>query len=338
MKAAALREISPKTHFSPRPLIRVCASDRIWGAHTLRVAHPHPIAQLKCERSTREEWENLSPPVFKALYNLSHRLSLTHRGQRVGGRISAEDFAWVAKATKHAVSDFPDDPESKLAEIAGALQIPDAMRRSDFAWVGSAGPKASSLVLPEATCIPAQLQDLALFFRNNRRSESNAFFEALAYQLLMIHPLRDGNGRSTRFIVLQLALASRSSYAMYFAWRLIFDKQGIARKWQSPSADPRDQYPCMHYRSWLDEATSLASALHGSNSGPVDPRIADAITLFGQASVAALTHLCPSMGNQLARKLIEKARSDFNTDGETLFNEVFERRAMNLGNSMKRVD
>jgi hypothetical protein len=107
----------------------------------------------------------------------------------------------------------------------------------------------------------------------------------------MIHPLRDGNGRTTRFITLQLALATQSTYAIYFSWRLIFDKSGVAREWASPCSSTANPTPCPRYRAWVEEATSLCRLLRGSEDAQADERIVDAISLYGHASTLALTSI-----------------------------------------------
>lgn len=334
--ALALEMPPPKTHFKPTPLIRLCAAESSWGAHTLRVAHPQPICDLQFPRCIREDHENLPADTFKSLHKLTHRLSLTYRRDLYTSQIDDKDCAWLARAIKHSVSDLSNNTESKIHEISNALRIPNVTRRSNFAWIGASGPKSSPLVFPECSHIAAQLKDLGSFLKRNRLTDSKGFFEALAYQLLMIHPLRDGNGRTTRFIILQHALATNSAYAIYFCWRLIFDKTGVAREWASPSANLGNSGPCPHYMSWLENVSALDRILRNSNDATSDERIVDAISLYGHASISALTSMHPSMGSSLAIKIIEKASEKPANKGDVIRNEGFEKKILKFGPSMSK--
>ena len=203
------------SYFAPAPYIRESAPDHIWGANGVVVTRPAPMADHVID-------DSLDQPTSPTM--LLHCAMVTARMNRVYSRPFDSGVALAphpGDRLRESLSPLAFGPKNFehdwLFSMATQAGVPRARVRSDQAWVGGRSPLESKMALPASSLVPSQLSDLHDFLQPNQASKAKGVAEAAAYQLLTIHPLADGNGRTTRMLLVRLALTSGVYYPLYFA-------------------------------------------------------------------------------------------------------------------------
>ena len=245
------------------------------------------------------------------LETLHYMLLLSTRVSRVHGVVFNRDHTLrpcQSDRLKESIAPLlvrsDDNIEAFIMSLARDAGLAVPKLRSDQAWMGGGNPLEASLVLPDASHLPSQLADLLVFLRAHQTSGCRRVAEALAFQLLTIHPLADGNGRATRALLIKLSARSRSLYPLYFAWRLMFDKRRTALNWASLCASGKPDPNSAHYERWAEIAGALNTTIRKSQMRGIDKRIVASLLLYGHITLDTL--ICANLGctTSLARKLI----------------------------------
>jgi len=296
------------SYFAPFPYIKEPADERIWGANGVLVARPAPLAgrALGCG-AEGDQSACADPEMLSIAALLTARVSVAH-GASLDGRysltFSTHDRLRLSTAPLMIAANQAGLPFiTSLASMAGLTQ---PRLRSNQAWVGGKSPLGASLALPDTSHLPAQLADFMAFLHGNQASSSREAVEALAYQFLTIHPLADGNGRVARALLLKLAMRTRSTYPLYFAWRLMFDKLRTSSNWAKLAATGKPQPDPRHHNAWVSAARVLGESCEEAIFKGVDTRVVNALLLYGQVTLGTVQ--CASSGctPALAQKILTR--------------------------------
>ncbi|TDB35218.1 hypothetical protein TEP_17115 [Stenotrophomonas sp. TEPEL] len=204
----------------------------------------------------------------------------------------------------------------EVAEAVGIL--PKA--RSSHTWLGRNGPLHSPVVFAESSLIPDQLADLQAFIEQN--AGCRELFEAIAYQLFMIHPLQDGNGRVIRSMLIGLQSVGRDGFPLYLFWRLRFGKSRIFEQWRHAKECGAMQVCEREFTEWLSLAVRVEGLFGRIRSFGVCDRIIKAVCLYGSHSVEALRRVDGSIGNGLAEKLSRRWEACMSMGGSRWISEI----------------
>ncbi|MEQ8033795.1 Fic family protein [Xanthomonas sp. WHRI 6106] len=157
-----------------------------------------------------------------------------------------------------------------LAKNLGNSQVKS---RTDNAWVGGKKPSEAWLVLPQADQLPYLLRNLEDLLQGKIAQPINcAFFEAIAYQMICIHPLSDTNGRVTRTLLINLAGRYRNLYPLYIAHCLSFAKQRTGQSWMQASSTATSP-DLSNSEVWLDHIKLILQKISDLATAGLDPRV-----------------------------------------------------------------
>ncbi|MGV7174413.1 Fic family protein [Xanthomonas axonopodis pv. ricini] len=168
-----------------------------------------------------------------------------------------------------------------LAKNLGNSQVKS---RTDNAWVGGKKPSEAWLVLPQADQLPYLLRNLEDLLQGKSAQTINcAFFEAIAYQMICIHPLSDTNGRVTRTLLINLAGRYRNLYPLYIAHCLTFAKQRTGQAWMQASLTATSQ-DLSNSKMWLDHINLIAQKIYDLTASGLDSRVVWSLLSYGYVS------------------------------------------------------
>lgn len=306
------------TFFAPAPYVRESANERVWGANGVVVARPAPLS----DRSFPDEGdvEHADPDTLQCAVLLSARMSRVHTASFNSGYAVQPCLSdRLRQGVVPLVLRPGENAELFISTLAKDAGLGSTRLRSDQAWVGGKSPLDASLALPDASYLPAQLDDFVGFVRAHQESNSRIAAEAMAFQLLTIHPFADGNGRAARMLLMKLAARSGSLYPLYFAWRLMFDKKRTASNWASLSVSGRPIPSSSHYDNWFKEAVAMSSAKKKAEESGLDSRIATTLLLYGHITPDAI--VCANQGctTSLARKILARSETQ---EMRVVFNDL----------------
>ncbi|MBA0457826.1 hypothetical protein D7Y57_17075 [Stenotrophomonas maltophilia] len=301
IKGATLKR-SSVTHFFCPPTARMeCASDSTWGAHRLRVEVPSPLAGIKPPDSELLRPEFCSSGNLRWVELLSHRFNSQADGGGLlekmsnPGRLRIADILAPAALTGVAARYF---------ELARALGC-RGERRSSFCWLGNSGPVGSQCVFGPAERIPEQLADLQQFI-----DESGGYFsawraEAIAYQLFMIHPLSDGNGRAIRAVMIGFHRRFGSVEALYIFWRLKFGKRVMFDQWKLARLAGVNDSLEDSFIDWCEKAVLLNEGFDRLIRSGMARQAVVALCLHGEVSEASVRACDGGLGRATARRIVD---------------------------------
>ncbi len=190
-----------------------------------------------------------------------------------------------------------------FAKSAGNTQV---RCRSDNAWIGGSSPSTAWLVLPAVEKLPALIANLEAFLKNRDQGEINcAYFEAVAYQMLCIHALSDGNGRAARALLINLAMHYRSLYPLYVAHSLCFDKERTGSTWMQLSisqAASRQKKALV----WLSHSLNILRYCDYLVSEGLDRRALKSLLAYGYVSKETLVLGRGACSPSLAEKVVSR--------------------------------
>jgi hypothetical protein len=294
------------TFFSPRPYIREAASEAVWGASALQVSKPAPIAHLIFETSV-EEGKGDAALTWHAT-RLTARVSRYSPSARsIAAPLTPSQGDGLARSVAPLAVPVSKEPMANLKAWAELAGVPEPRMRSDQAWIGGGNPQQAALLLPDTSAIRGQLDDYYEFLFNHQRSRSKQAAEAIAYQLLTIHPLADGNGRLSRLLLIKLAAATESPFPLYLVWCLKFAAQRLLSGWQEAALRGRAAPDDGHYQRWLLALSELRHVDEEAASAGVDRRVLGALLLYGAATEQSILCANPACNPSLARKLMQSA-------------------------------
>lgn len=297
--------------FCPAPARLECASEETWGSHRIQVEIPAP---LKGARPSMAEHILERDVERRGLYwveLLSHRLNALRGEARLLGEMTNPSLLRHARVIAPAAL---QDISTKYYEIARSLGCA-ATARSSFCWLGAGGPVDSYAVFGPAELIAQQMEDVGLFIDENRGRESPWFFEAIAYQLLMIHPLSDGNGRTVRSIVIGLHRRSGSIEPLYIFWRLKFCRRQMFDQWKS--ARVLGALCCHGSESlvrWQERAVALNDAFGELLTKGLAKQAVTALCLHGEVSVRSVTACDSGLGGRTACRIVDGWKAWYEAD------------------------
>jgi hypothetical protein len=118
---------------------------------------------------------------------------LTLKGIDLSERFTTNVAAWENRSLN------PDSIRELHAVIAHRAGDRPGIFRNSVTWVGGSNPSNADLVPPPPAAIPELLED---YFQFARRENISPWLRMalLHYQLLTIHPFKDGNGRIARLL------------------------------------------------------------------------------------------------------------------------------------------
>lgn len=210
----------------------------------------------------------------------THRLD--HDWSRVAERIESHELARVRHA---ACSRWKLE---RLQQLHAELGVPSGSGLRDVpAWFGGATPSTARHFAPQPELLHGLLQDLLQYA--NLRPEG-VFLQAVLvhYQLVMIHPFRDGNGRLARLLALcMLGRAQRPLAPLYAGFAL----QRWGHAYNNDALEDMMQGNVDAYIAWWARAHRFSSMLLAAISAERDqagarlatalaaqPRLASALT------------------------------------------------------------
>lgn len=296
------------SYFAPAPYIKNSASERVWGANGVVVARPAPLSE-RFFSGLVDPGDNslVERDVLHYAALLSARMTRVHSvtvHADYGLRPSLQDK--LRTSMSPLILRAGEAGQSFVEGLAVSAGITKPRLRSDQAWVGGKSPLEASLALPDASHIPEQLMDFVAFVCKHQASSSREIAEAMAFQLLSIHPLADGNGRAARALLIKLASRSGSSYPLYFAWRLMFDKHRTVANWALLAATGKSAPNGSHHDSWLAAATTLKDACERAKAAGLDPRIVAALLLYGRVTNETIACANQGCSAALTQKMIAR--------------------------------
>ncbi|WP_249058843.1 Fic family protein [Xanthomonas nasturtii] len=190
-----------------------------------------------------------------------------------------------------------------LAKNLGNSQV---RSRTDNAWVGGKKPSEAWLVLPQADQLPYLLRNLEDLLQGKIAQPINcAFFEAIAYQMICIHPLSDTNGRVTRTLLINLAGRYRNLYPLYIAHCLSFAKQRTGQTWMQASSTATS-LDLSNSEMWLDQINLILQKISDLAAAGLDPRVLWSLLSYGYASDDTLCAGKNACSPALAAKIMKR--------------------------------
>lgn len=171
-----------------------------------------------------------------------------------------------------------------VLEFSKNLGNSQVKSRTDNAWVGGKKPSEAWLVLPQADQLPYLLRNLEDLLQGKIAQPINcAFFEAIAYQMICIHPLSDTNGRVTRTLLINLAGRYRNLYPLYIAHCLSFAKQRTGQTWMQASSTATS-LDLSNSDMWLDQINLILQKISDLVAAGLDPRVLWSLLSYGYVS------------------------------------------------------
>lgn len=119
--------------------------------------------------------------------------------------------------------------------------------------------------------------------RKDRPADQLCFFEAIAYQMICIHPLSDTNGRVTRTLLINLAGRYRNLYPLYIAHCLSFAKQRTGQTWMQASSTATS-LDLSNSDMWLDQINLILQKISDLVAAGLDPRVLWSLLSYGYVS------------------------------------------------------
>lgn len=200
---------------------------------------PALLANRTLSAATNDK--QIDPFVITCLTAFTLRLSRLHHEKRLPTQASSR---WSGNDADWRIFNFisrrsPSLDLGTLLDLSSLCCGSTIALRKDLTWVGGISHASAWLVPPPSSALPALLDDMATFFRGELdRADPSELSEALLYQLIHIHPLRDGNGRTARALLTWLAKHRASLAPLSLTWLSITDKQAIGRSWSSNERAP----------------------------------------------------------------------------------------------------
>ncbi|UXA69975.1 Fic family protein [Xanthomonas prunicola] len=190
-----------------------------------------------------------------------------------------------------------------LAKNLGNSQVKS---RTDNAWVGGKKPSEAWLVLPQADQLPYLLKNLEDLLQGKSAQPINcAFFEAIAYQMICIHPLSDTNGRVTRTLLINLAGRYRNFYPLYIAHCLSFAKQRTGQTWMQASSTVTSP-DLSNSEAWLGHIKLISQKIYDLAAAGMDPRVLWSLLSYGYISEDTLCAGKNPCSPALAAKIMKR--------------------------------
>lgn len=296
------------TYFAPAPYIRQLADESTWGANNVVVAMPASLTERSFKPFLPDG--NLDPDLIAILSLLTARVNRTHHGTLNSGlNLQPSQGDPPLLGLKPLSITMRVDPIAFIEGLARQAGIPCFRIRSSQAWVGGKSPLESSLALPNRHYIPDLLSDFIKVLFAQQSSGDPETVEALAFQLLTIHPLADGNGRLTRTLMIQIALRTGSLYPLYFAWRLMFDRVRTAELWRELAATGRPQPDATHFHKWCSHARDFGRLAQELLCGGLDRRALNALLAYGMPTESAILRANSRISAGLSKKIAATASS-----------------------------
>ncbi|AWH16921.1 hypothetical protein C1922_06095 [Stenotrophomonas sp. ZAC14D2_NAIMI4_7] len=286
--------------FCPPPASMECASDSTWGAHRLRVEIPGSLAECS-PRNLGHSACRLSTPIrLPWVELLCHRLNTQGDRPGVFGRMHNSGLqrlaAIVAPTAMAGIA-------SGYFNIARALGC-DAKQRSSFCWLGSEGPVASAGVFGPADRIFEQLADLQEFIDQTADCNPAWRAEAIAYQLFMIHPLADGNGRAVRALTIGFHRRYQCVEALYLFWCLKYFRRTLFDQWKMSRCIGKFICAEGSFFRWQDSATALNDAFESLLRQGLPRQVVAALCLHGEVTVGSVRACDGGIGDKAALRMV----------------------------------
>ncbi|UNU10835.1 Fic family protein [Xanthomonas translucens pv. translucens] len=295
--------------FVPSMGRRDAASAKTWLDAAFSVYTPAPLELPIRSNEGVQDYGRFGSDVQSVSYlaAITARLSQVCRGIRKP--IAASDLRAspsVTNAIRSALNaGLPDargllDWSLALAKSIGHGQV---RRRSDNAWIGGQSPATAWLVLPPADRLPGLMEKLDEFLRIKDHGAINcAYFEAVAYQLLCIHPLSDTNGRTARTLLTNLAVRYRNLYPIYVAHCLCFAKERAGNTWMQASMSGCGAGQ-NNSAAWLNVIQRILDKIFSLLEAGLDQRALWSLLTYGYVSKETLCagkHQCsPSLAEKI---------------------------------------
>ncbi|MEA9705987.1 Fic family protein [Xanthomonas campestris] len=202
-----------------------------------------------------------------------------------------------------------------LAKNLGNRQVES---RTDNSWVGGKKPSEAWFVLPQVEQLPYLLRNLEDLLQGKSTQPINcAFFEAIAYQLICIHPLSDTNGRVTRTLLINLAARYRNLYPLYVAHCLTFAKRRAGQTWMKASLSAANAGSA-ESDVWLNQIGLILQKVYDFAEAGLDPRALWSLLASGyvcEETLCAGKNACsPALAAKIMRRLpalLEKEQGMF---------------------------
>ncbi|MGL0786219.1 Fic family protein [Xanthomonas translucens] len=301
-------EFLPNFFFIPGQGKTEPTTSETWSRADILKFTPNAIGYLRYSNPPRRCYE-VSKVSLQDGCMLTSRLNLC--SSRLTGNYVLGDAQAVNcnKCLKQLAPSEINDPLDWCITRAKLLGISSAALRPDLSWIGGKNPSEASLVLPDNKTALPLLVDLFSFIRGNSGAQSEEYPEYVAYQLLKIHPLNDGNGRVTRSLLIQMVLSTASIYPLYLAWCLLYDKDGTLAAWENAKARIVAMPDSSHYAAWEKSFIKILKVLEQVR-GAIDHRAFTAFLLTGRVTVESFKRLNPQCGKNLVDKIVVNA-SDY---------------------------
>lgn len=298
--------------FVPSPGRRDAPSAKVWLDATFSIYTPALLEVPLRTRESAQDYARFQSDAQSVSYlaGITARLNQVCRGSRKPSSVADLRASSSATNVIHSTlnAGLPGargllEWSLSLAKSSGNGQV---RRRSDNAWIGGKSPTAAWLVLPSADELPGLMENLEEFLRIEDQEAINcAYFEAVAYQLLCIHPLSDTNGRTTRALLTNLAVRYRNLYPLYVAHCLCLAKERTGNTWMQASVGG-----CMagqkHSISWLNKIQNILDEISSLLEAGLDRRALFSLLAYGYVSKEVLCAGKNACSPSLAEKIIDR--------------------------------
>lgn len=302
-------------YFCPPPSRLECSRDDVWGAHNIRVEIPDPLLGYELNKSS-STCAGHGLVCLSTLQLVALRMNVTAGEFKLKSESTPEySGSEMLLRSSRACSDIA----RSVYEVAKAAGI-SPKARSSHTWLGGNGPLNSPVVFADSSLIPEQLADLQAFIEQN--AGCRELFEAIAYQLFVIHPLQDGNGRVIRSMLIGLQSVGRDGFPLYLFWRLRFGKSRIFEQWRHAKECGAMEVCELEFNEWLNMAVRVEGLFERIRSFGVCDRVIKAVCLYGSHSVEALRRVDGSIGNGLAKRLSRRWEECMSMGGGRWINEI----------------
>jgi Fic/DOC family len=205
------------------------------------ISHPYPriSGPLNRERLI-EAYSRASSKLSEIKFSPAARLAYTER--------DSLNSSWALQKTRHlSIRRLVKSPDLTLHELinicSGAIGVPAIIRSGRINLYR--GGSAISEAYPALSELPADLRNFTLFGRTPNASKEKVLAASClaALKLLIIHPLKDGNGRCSRLVIAAgvtraLNLATPPYFEPIFRLRKAHIADGIVRFRKTGEIDP----------------------------------------------------------------------------------------------------
>ncbi|TAA26792.1 Fic family protein [Pseudoxanthomonas winnipegensis] len=334
--------------FCPRPLVQEVPCAETWLDASFFVSTPQPIF-LKTIKSRSIALEPSPSVDLVHLALLSMRLSFASHnigstaaesavcdGAPSKFELGPQSISKIKDALFRAKARVSPNLLPWLIELSRAMGNANAALRSNRAWVGSSSPNDAWLVLPRNDVVGPLLENLSEFIAEcELQLWTPATIEALAFQLIHIHPLKDGNGRCVRALLAGLALRHSHLYPLFLMWTLLLSRVASARAWASNSIlESGKEESNEAYRNWLSSIKLIDAHLARLVDAGVDRRLIRCLLTVGCITPTAISAEDAKCSSKLAEKLWQCAAMHFEKRGIALIDPELNRLVIDAARSI----